>query len=158
MRSFGPILKMKKSRNVENFPSVPLDVTVRFAETDMMGIVHHSAYVIWFEAGRIAWMDAAGVPYVQVSTAGYNFAVTEINARYRAAIHFGDPVQVISRLTTLRSRQVEFEYEIRHRDEGTLYATGSSRHICVDREGRTVTIPDWVVEGLTAGAKRPGGG
>jgi acyl-CoA thioester hydrolase len=145
---------MKKNHNVENSPPVSLDITVRFAETDMMGIVHHSAYVVWFEAGRIAWMEAAGVPYPQVSAAGYNFAVTEINARYRTAIHFGEPVQVSSRLTVLRSRQVEFEYEVRHRDTGTLFATGHSRHICVDREGRTAMIPEWVVEGLTAGAKR----
>lgn len=142
---------------MDTFPAVPLDVTVRFAETDMMGIVHHSAYVVWFEAGRIAWMEAAGLPYAQVSAAGYNFAVTEINARYRAAIHFGEPVQVISRVTTLRSRQIEFEYEIRHRDAGTLCATGSSRHICVDREGRPVTIPTWVIEGLTTGARRLSG-
>jgi acyl-CoA thioester hydrolase len=158
MRSSGPILTMKKSRNVENFPSVPLEITVRYAETDMMGIIHHSAYVVWFEAGRIAWQEAAGVPYAQVAAAGYNFAVTEINVRYRTAIHFGDPVQVISRLTALRSRQVEFEYEVRHRDAGTLFATGHSRHICVDREGRTATIPEWVVEGLAAGAKRLNGG
>jgi acyl-CoA thioester hydrolase len=151
-------LTMKKSRNVENFPSVPLEITVRFAETDMMGIVHHSAYVVWFEAARIAWQEAAGVPYSQVAAAGYNFAVTEINVRYRTAIHFGDPVQVISRLTALRSRQVEFEYEVRHRDAGTLCATGHSRHICVDREGRTATIPKWVVEGLEAGSTRLNGG
>ncbi|MBX3001520.1 MAG: acyl-CoA thioesterase [Caldilineaceae bacterium] len=139
---------------MESSPRVPLEITVRFAETDMMGIVHHSAYVVWFEAGRIAWMATAGVPYAQVSAAGYNFAVTEINARYRTPIRFGEPVQVISRLTALRSRQVEFEYEVCHRDAGTLFATGHSRHICVDRDGRTVTIPQWVVEGMTAGIKR----
>lgn len=25
---------------------------VRYAETDAMGIVHHAAYMVWFEAGR----------------------------------------------------------------------------------------------------------
>jgi acyl-CoA thioester hydrolase len=139
---------------VDSFPAVPLDVTVRFAETDMMGVVHHSVYIVWFEAGRIAWMDAAGVPYVRVSAAGYNFAVTEVSVRYRSAIQFGDPVQVISRLTALRSRQVEFAYEIHHRTDGTLFATGYSRHICVDQDGRTAKIPAWVIEGLHAGANR----
>ena len=28
---------------------------VRYAETDQMGVVHHSAYVIWFEEGRSSW-------------------------------------------------------------------------------------------------------
>ncbi|MCY3780280.1 MAG: hypothetical protein OXG78_08230 [Chloroflexi bacterium] len=26
---------------------------VRYAETDSMGLVHHAAYLIWFEEGRL---------------------------------------------------------------------------------------------------------
>ena len=51
-------------------------IRVRYAETDAMGIVHHSNYVIWFELGRIAWMDAVGVPYAEVAAGGNHFAVT----------------------------------------------------------------------------------
>jgi acyl-CoA thioester hydrolase len=127
--------------------SVSIDITVRFAETDAMGVVHHSAYIVWFEAGRIAWIAAAGVPYATIADAGYNFAVTEVNAHYRAAIRFGEPVQVITQLTALRSRQIDFEYEVRHATKDTLFATGNSRHICVDNNGRTVKIPEWIVAG-----------
>ena len=125
---------------------VPLDITVRFAETDAMGVVHHSAYIVWFEAGRIAWIGAAGMPYATIADAGYNFAVTEVTAQYRMAIRFGEPVQVITRLAALRSRQIDFEYEVRHATKGTLFATGNSRHICVDNNGRTVKIPEWVTD------------
>ncbi len=127
---------------------VPLDVTVRFAETDMMGVVHHSAYIVWFEAGRVAWMAAAGVPYREISAAGYNFAVAEVSAKYRAALRFGDPVQVLTWLTDLRSRSLQFGYEVRHRETGQTAATGHSRHICVDDDGRTTRIPDWISAGL----------
>ena len=34
---------------------------VRYVETDMMGVVHHSNYFRWFEMGRVAWLRAAGV-------------------------------------------------------------------------------------------------
>ena len=80
------------------YAALPLDITVRFAETDQMGVVHHSEYVVWFEAGRVAWMAAAGMPYTEIAGAGYNFAVTELQCRYRNAIRFGDAVQVITRL------------------------------------------------------------
>lgn len=132
---------------------VRLDITVRFAETDMMGVVHHGAYIVWFEAGRVAWMEAAGVPYATVAASGYNFAVTGVNAQYRAAVRFGDPVQVITKLATLRSRRVDFVYEVRHAVEGTLCATGRSQHICVDDDGRMAKIPEWVLEGLQQGVK-----
>lgn len=123
-----------------------LDITVRFAETDLMGVVHHASYIVWFEAGRVAWMSAAGLPYAQISNAGYNFAVTDVQCRYRTAIRFGDPVQVITRLAGLRSRQVEFTYEVVNSETGALCAVGSSSHICVDNSGAMTRIPDWVVE------------
>lgn len=144
--------------NMEETPlpdsPVPLDLTVRFAETDLMGVVHHSVYIVWFEAGRVAWMDAAGLPYVQVANAGYNFAVTDLRCRYRAAVRFGDPVQVVTRLAGLRSRQVAFDYTVRNPVDGTVYATGHTQHICVDADNRMARIPVWVLEGLRAGAER----
>ncbi|RLT34596.1 MAG: acyl-CoA thioesterase [Chloroflexi bacterium] len=136
-----------------NFPFA-LDITVRFAETDQMGVVHHASYIVWFEAGRVAWMGAAGLPYAQISNAGYNFAVVDVQCRYRAAIRFGDPVQVITRLVSLRSRQVEFAYEVVNSETGLLCAAGSTSHICVDNSGAMTRIPEWVAEGLTGNVKR----
>ena len=124
--------------------AVPLDITVRFAETDQMGVVHHSEYVVWFEAGRVAWMEAAGMPYTEIAGAGYNFAVIDLQCRYRNAIRFGDAVQVITRLGSLRSRQIEFVYETRNRQSGVLYADGHTRHICIDGDGRMTRVPEWI--------------
>ncbi len=128
--------------------TVPLDITVRFAETDQMGVVHHSECVVWFEAGRVAWMEAAGMPYTEIAGAGFNFAVTDLQCRYRNAIRFGDPVQVITRLAMLRSRQIEFQYEIRNRQTDVIYADGHTRHICVDSAGRMTRVPEWIAERL----------
>lgn len=43
------------------------DVTfrVRYAETDQMGIAHHSNYFVWFEMGRSELCLLWGVPYEQ---------------------------------------------------------------------------------------------
>ncbi len=133
-----------------------LAIPVRFAETDLMGVVHHSAYVVWFEAGRVAWMEAAGMPYPEIAALGHHFAVTGIQAEYRAAARFGDVVEVVTWLAQLRSRQVAFEYEVRRRsaDGATteLLASGRSEHICVDLDGRMAKIPPSVVERLRDGA------
>lgn len=129
-----------------------LDITVRFAETDLMGVVHHGAYVIWFEAGRVAWMDAAGMPYAEIAQGGHHFAVTGIQAEYRTAARFGEPIQVITRLAQLRSRQVSFAYSVIHAATGTQLATGRSHHICVDLDGRMAKIPADVLQRLETGA------
>lgn len=132
-----------KKRSIESV-AIPLDMTVRFAETDQMGVVHHSVYVIWFEAGRVAWMAAAGMPYTEIDGAGFNFAVTDLQCRYRNAIRFGDPVRIITRLNALRSRQIEFVYQIRNPHTNRLYADGHTRHICVDANGRMTRLPNWI--------------
>lgn len=133
---------------------IPLDLTVRFAETDLMGIVHHSAYVVWFEAGRVAWMEAAGMPYAEIGASGRHFAVTGLQAEYRAAARFGDVVRVQTRLVGLRSRHVAFAYSVSRVGDDELLATGGSEHICVDLDGRMAKIPPSIADRLRTGAAR----
>jgi acyl-CoA thioester hydrolase len=131
-----------------------VDVAVRFAETDLMGVVHHAAYVVWFEVGRVAWMSAASMPYTEIAASGHHFAVTGIQIAYRASARFGDTVRILTRLAELRSRQVKFSYELLRTGDNTLIATGVSEHICVDLEGRTAKIPSVIATRLWSGAAR----
>ena len=100
-----------------------------------MGVVHHSVYVVWFEAARIAWMDAVGMPYVEVAAVGRHFAVTGVQVEYRAPARFGDTVRVAATIAKLRSRHVSFAYRVTNAASGELLVTGSTQHICVDLDG-----------------------
>jgi acyl-CoA thioester hydrolase len=133
---------------------VATDLLVRFAETDAMGVVHHGTYIVWFECGRVAWMVAAATPYTAVVASGHHFAVTGVHATYRASARFGDTVQIITRLAKLRSRQVEFSYEVRNAADNLLLATGVSEHICVDLSGNMAKIPPAIFDRLQQGASR----
>lgn len=131
--------------------AVDVEIPVRFAETDAMGVVHHAAYIVWFEAGRVAWMQAAGMPYAEIAAAGYHLAVTAVHAEYRNPSRFGDVVVVRTRLTRLQSRKVCFAYDLYRQDLKTLFVQGISEHICVDLNGRMSKIPANVLERLQAG-------
>jgi len=117
-----------------------------------MGIVHHASYVVWLEAGRIAWLEAAGTPYAQIAAGGRHFAVTGLHMSYRRSVRFGAVIQVITRLTQVRSRQVAFSYTVHERgmdgQPGDLLATGVSEHMCVDLDGRVTTLPPDVLNVL----------
>ncbi len=128
-----------------------IEMPVRFAETDAMGIVHHSNYVVWFEAGRIGWMAAVGMPYSEIAAGGHHFAVTGIGVEYRTPARFGESVRVVTRLCRLRSREVAFAYEVRRAGDDAFLASGRSEHICVDLEGRTAKIPGEVMGRLQQG-------
>ena len=131
-----------------------LELAVRFVETDGMGIVHHSNYLVWFEAARVHWMDVAGVPYAEVAAGGNHFAVTSACVEYRAPARFGDTVRITVSLTHLRSRQVRFEYVVENAAGGVLLATGYTQHICVDLDGHMAKIPAAVLDRMIEGMKR----
>jgi acyl-CoA thioester hydrolase len=119
-------------------------VTVRYAETDMMGIVYHANYLPWFEVGRTTLLKEIGVPYKRLEEEGFRLPVLEISAKYLRPAVYDDTVEVV---TTIREKpllRIRLEYEVRRGDE--LLATGSSVHAFVDTEGRPVRPPQWASE------------
>ena len=134
--------------------TVAIDLQVRFAETDAMRIVHHRNYLVWFEAARVAWMDAIGVPYKEVVDHGHHFAVVGVQVEYRAPARFGDVVRVTAAVERMRSRQVVFVYTVHNANDGTLLATGKTDHIAVDLEGRMAALPAPLVARLRTGMER----
>jgi acyl-CoA thioester hydrolase len=117
---------------------------VRYAETDQMGIVHHSAYIVWFEEGRSAWSRQVGRPYADFERAGYALAVSEVGARYLAAARYDQAVTVRTRVTQVRSRMIRFDYEVLDAEKGERLVIGFTTHICLDRQGNPARIPpEW---------------
>ena len=128
----------------EHLPVVETTFHVRYAETDQMGIVHHSAYIVWFEEGRSAWSRQLGRPYADFERAGYLLAVSEVGARYLVPARYDQRVTVRTRISQIRSRLIRFEYEVVDAEGGELLVTGFTTHICLDHEGKPARIPeDW---------------
>ena len=123
---------------------------VRYAETDAMRIVHHSVYLVWFEEGRSAWFrshldDDRGFALLEAD--GYFFAVTEVQARYRAPARYGDRVKIKTRLVSARSRMFTMAYQVYNAPTMQLLAEAQTTHICVNRQGRAVSLPDsWITK------------
>ena len=115
---------------------------VRYAETDQMQIVHHASYVVWMEEGRSEFMRQSGADYAEIERRGHYFAVTSVHARYLAPAHYGERVTVRTWVEELRSRTLTIGYEIVNAANGTLLVTGRSEHVCIDRQGRVVRIPE----------------
>ena len=115
-------------------------IRVRYAETDAMGVVHHSAYVVWFEVGRSDWLRQRGPSYAELEAAGHFLPVTELWARFVAPAHYDKLVTVRTWVDELRSRQIRFAYEVSDLSGRTL-VVGRTTHLCTTRDGRVVAIP-----------------
>ena len=118
---------------------------VRFAETDQMGVAHHSSYVLWMEAARVEWLRERGVSYAQMERSGVSLAVSSVNVQYRAAARFDDEVEIETKLVEGKSRRFRYVYRLTRVRDNTLLATGETTHTPVDRSGRAVRLSkDWL--------------
>ncbi len=127
---------------------VRLPIPVRYAETDAMGVVHHSSYVVWLEAARVEWLNRLGLPYTQIEAQGLAFAVVELGLTYRQPARFGDTVEVEACLTEATSRTLRYAYRVWR--ESTLLAEGFTRHLCQSPQGRAMRIPEAIQVRLAA--------
>lgn len=123
------------------------EVTVRYAETDMMGVVYHGSYLPWFEIGRTTLLKEIGLPYRQLEEDGYRLPVLEVSAKYFRPAVYDDTVTIV---TTIREKpllRIHIEYEVRRGEE--LLATGRTVHAFIDREGKPVRPPASAVAAMT---------
>lgn len=131
-----------------------LEFRVRYAETDQMGVVYHANYLIWCEVGRTELIRERFVSYAEVERSGVVLAVADAALRFHAPARYDDLIRVETRVASVRSRTVAFEYTIyRIPEEGEpeRLVTASTTLIALDRESRPRTMPSELVESLRHG-------
>jgi acyl-CoA thioester hydrolase len=117
---------------------------VRFAETDAMGIVHHSRYLPMMEEARVAYLRHIGHPYTSIREAGIEMNVLEAWCRYRRPLLFDDVVDVHVNLASVDRASFQMGYLLSV--EGEERATGVTAHGAVTPDGRPTRLPDWLRE------------
>ena len=121
---------------------------VRFAETDAMGIVHHSRYLPYLEEARVEYLRAIGHPYTDWRASGTEAAVLEAFVRYRTALRFDDVVDFHVRLAaaTRTTFQMAYLLTVAGPAAGTVAATAVTVHGAVTTDGRPTRLPAWLAE------------
>jgi acyl-CoA thioester hydrolase len=115
---------------------------VRYAETDQMGVVYHSNYLIWFEVGRVELMRATGFDYKTMETEDDCYiVVAEAHCRYQKPARYDQVLRVRTRIAEWRNRIVKFSYEILLDEDSCLLATGYTTHVVCGRDGRPKSLP-----------------
>ena len=115
-----------------------MELRVRFAETDQMGVAHHAAYVVWLEAARVEWLRDLGLSYRDLEAQGVSLAVTGLDVRYRSAARFDDRLRIEVVLDEARSRRLRFGYRIVRigEDAGPTRRAGATVPVVADRDHR----------------------
>lgn len=115
-------------------------LTVRYAETDMMGIVHHSRYYPWFEVARTDFIKATGMTYTEMERRGILLPLTETAAKYHYGLRYEDEVIVTCTLTKLTVARCEFKYEVYKLPEMKLMTEGKTGHGFINRDFEPINL------------------
>lgn len=116
-------------------------VRVRYAETDQMGVVYHSNFIIWFEVGRVELLRELGFTYKEMEADGLHLPVAEVKCRYKASAMYDDVVVIRTRMMNLRGFLVHFGYEAVRESDGRLLAEGETVHLVVGRDMQKTSLP-----------------
>lgn len=117
-----------------------IKVIVRYAETDMMGIVHHSVYPIWYEAARTEAIKQIGMTYSELEKTGIMTPLVELNCRYIVPAEYEDELIIKVKITKLTPARVVFEYEVFKKNFEKPINTGSTVHAWVGRDLKPLNL------------------
>ena len=134
--------------------SCDIEIRVRYAEVDQMGVVHHSRYWVYFEMGRTELLRRSGVAYRDVEEAGALIVMTKCSAKFIAPARYDDELILTTTLARMTTARLDHTYELKRAADGATLVTAETTLACIDREGAIQPIPPAIREAVERDADR----
>ncbi len=115
-------------------------IVVRYAETDQMGIAHHSNYPIWYEVARTELIKKMGLSYTQMEQEGVIVPLVELQCKYLSAAYYEDKLVVEVSLKSVSPVKLEFEYCIYREGEEKPINVGRTVHALVGKDLKPMNV------------------
>lgn len=129
--------------NPQNLRQHTARVRVRFAETDQMGIVYHSNYLVWMEIGRVELCRSLGIRYRDMERDdGVLLAVAEASCRYLSPAKYDEEVDIRTWIASAHRRMIVFGYEMTDAATGAILAKGETKHVFTGRDMKPTRLPE----------------
>lgn len=112
---------------------------VIYGDTDQMGVVYYANYLVFFERGRCDFMRARAFAYADMEREGFFLPVADAAVKYLKPARFDDLLTIETTLVEVGRSSLHFTYRVLRGDD--LLCTGTTRHACVNRDGRPVRLP-----------------
>ncbi|KAA1040290.1 acyl-CoA thioesterase [Macrococcus equipercicus] len=124
-----------------------LEIPVRYAETDKMGVVYHANYLIWFEVARTDFIEKAGFSYAEMEEAGVISPVIDAQLTYKNSVTYPEKVTVLTWIESYSKLKTVYAYKV-VKEDGSVAATGTTTHILMKRgTNRPIRLdrhfPEW---------------
>ncbi|MFH1803333.1 MAG: thioesterase family protein [Pseudomonadota bacterium] len=125
------------------------DGTVPPQWIDFNGHVNVGYYVVAFDLGSVAFLDAVGMGATYPQRRGFSTFGLEMHVTYDREIHLNDPFVIHTHILDCDHKRIHMYHELRHGTEGWLSATNEIITMHIDMETRrSAPFPDDVQKTL----------
>jgi len=133
----------------ENMYCHETKIRVRYAETDQMGVVHHSTYALYYEESRTEAIRKLGYSYREIEEKGIFMPVIDLKIKYIKPSRYDDLLTIKTFVRELPNSSLKFEYETYNAD-GQCINKGETTLAFINRQtNRPCRAPEWLTEVLT---------
>lgn len=115
-------------------------IRVRYAETDQMGVVYHSNYLIWFEVGRTEFFREIELEYSELEKDDILVPVVDARCIYKLPAKYDDELIIKTKATKLTPARIQFNYEIIRTSDKEVLANGYTVHAFVSKDSKVINI------------------
>ena len=114
-------------------------IVVRYAETDQMGVVHHSVYPVWYEVARTEYARKYIIPYSEAEKIGIMMPVSELTSKYYKSAFYEDELTIKTEVEKISPVRIKFRYKV-YNQNNELINTGKTMHAWTDRNLKILNI------------------
>ena len=104
------------------------EIIARYAETDRMGIIHHSVYPVWFEAARTEYIRQYGASYSEIEKRGVMMPPTGLSCKYISPAYYEDRIIIETVPSHISGARITFSYTAVRSEDRKLIAVGTTDH------------------------------
>lgn len=115
-------------------------IQVRYAETDQMGIAHHSVYAVWFEQARTEMIRQGGLHYRDMEKMGILLPLLELGCKYRVPALYEDELTIRTAITELSPTRITFRYLVYKDGYEKPASSGFTQHAFVGKDMRPIRL------------------
>lgn len=128
--------------------SYSTQIRVRYKDTDQMGIMHHSNYVVLYEQARTEWLRAMGLTYAEIERRGVMSPIIEVHSRYHYPAFYDEVLTVKVSIDEMPAARLIVASEV-YNEAGKLINTGSvTLGFMNSATRRPCRVPEWFTEAL----------
>ena len=121
---------------------------VRYKDTDQMGIMHHSNYVVLYETARTEWLREMGLTYAEIERRGIMSPIIEVHTKFLYPAFYDEMLTIKVSMQEMPTARLIIDSEV-YNEAGKLINTGSVTlgfmHASTRRPCRA---PEWFVQAV----------